>query len=109
MRLTISLVRQHVNFFLGKLSSYPLYMIFRMNTVACSVCKEAGHHTSRCPELSAPLKPGFFAPSGGGGGHSHDDDESLKVEPLFQHYKRQWHILATLSQSPEPLLSNHSS
>ena len=51
-----------------------------MNAVPCSVCKEAGHHTRRCPELYAPLRPGFFAPSGGGGGHSHDDDDDEKLK-----------------------------
>lgn len=61
-----------------------------MNTVPCSVCKEAGHHPRECPELIQPLKPGFFAPSGGGG-HSHDDDdEKLKVEALLM--KAQWRI-----------------
>ena len=50
-----------------------------MESVACSICKETGHRLDRCPELSAPLRPGFFAPSGGGG-HSHDDDdEKLKM------------------------------
>ncbi len=50
-----------------------------MNSIVCTVCKEAGHRLDRCPELSAPLRPGFFAPSGGGG-HSHDDDdEKLKT------------------------------
>lgn len=50
-----------------------------MNSIACTVCGEAGHKLDRCPELCAPLRPGFYAPSGGGGGHSHDDDdEKLK-------------------------------
>ena len=49
-----------------------------MNPIPCSVCSESGHHARRCPQLYAPLQPGFFAPSGGGG-HSHDDeDEKLK-------------------------------
>ncbi len=49
-----------------------------MNSIVCTVCKEAGHRLDRCPELAAPLRPGFMAPSGGGG-HSHDDDdEKLK-------------------------------
>lgn len=65
-----------------------------MNSFPCSVCKEAGHRAERCPELSAPLKPGFYAPSGGGGQHSHDDDEKLKLEALFQQFKLQWRILA---------------
>lgn len=45
-----------------------------MNPGACSICQTQGHHARACPELSAPLRPGFFAPSGGGG-HSHDDDD----------------------------------
>jgi hypothetical protein len=50
-----------------------------MNSFVCTVCKEAGHRLDRCPELCAPLRPGFMAPSGGGG-HSHDDDdEKLKI------------------------------
>lgn len=76
-----------------------------MNSVPCSLCKEGGHHTNRCPELTAPLKSGFFAPSGGGGGHSHDDDdddEKLNLEALFQQFKTQWRILATLSHLKKP-------
>lgn len=50
-----------------------------MNAIPCSICQQDGHRANRCPELSAPLRPGFFAPSGGGGGHSHDDDERARA------------------------------
>ena len=71
-----------------------------MNTSGCSICQQAGHAARQCPELSAPLRPGFFAPSGGGGAHSHDDDdEKLKLERLFQMFKAQWSILVSQSQS----------
>ena len=33
----------------------------------------------KCPDLTAPLKPGFYSGGGGGGSHSHDEDEKLKV------------------------------
>lgn len=47
-----------------------------MNSAApCSVCKEGGHKTTKCPTLVAPLAPGFQGGGGGGGGHSHDDEE----------------------------------
>ncbi len=49
-----------------------------MNTVPCSVCSQAGHHARRCPELSAPLQPGFYAPSGGGRYTGDEEDEKLK-------------------------------
>lgn len=42
---------------------------------ACAVCGERDHHTRRCPELWAPLREGFYKPSGGGGGHSSSDEE----------------------------------
>jgi hypothetical protein len=64
-----------------------------MNSIPCSLCKEAGHHTNRCPELYAPLKSGFFAPSGGGS-HSHDDDDE-KLKTSFVRQTAKWHILAT--------------
>jgi hypothetical protein len=59
-----------------------------MNAIPCSVCSEAGHHARRCPQLAAPLQPGFFAPSGGGQ-HSHDEDDekisrTLNSYPLFK-------------------------
>ena len=51
-----------------------------MNAIPCTICQKPGHHCRSCPELSAPLLPGFFAPKGGGGGHSHDEDEKVKVK-----------------------------
>jgi hypothetical protein len=67
-----------------------------MNPIPCSVCSESGHHARRCPQLSAPLQPGFFAPSGGGG-HSHDDeDEKIKKNnSLKKHFDRFLNITAT--------------
>ena len=53
-----------------------------MNTVPCSVCSQAGHHARRCPELSAPLQPGFYAPSGGGRYTGDDEDEKLKAKQI---------------------------
>lgn len=58
-----------------------------MNAIACTICQKPGHHCGACPELAAPLRSGFFAPSGGGGGHSHDDDERVLKQiphPVFQ-------------------------
>jgi len=39
----------------------------------CLVCKTQGHSEANCPQLSEPLKHGFY--SGGGGGHIHEDEE----------------------------------
>jgi len=47
-----------------------------MNNLPCSVCGEAGHHPMRCPELCAPLRPGFSG-ANGGGGHGGDEEERL--------------------------------
>ena len=41
----------------------------------CGICKESGHAAPNCPELSDPLKNGFYSGGGGGGGHSHDDED----------------------------------
>lgn len=62
-----------------------------MNTTPCSVCKETGHQARRCPELSQPLQPGFYAPSGGGRYTGEDDDEKLKFAKAVQLAK--WHTL----------------
>lgn len=62
-----------------------------MNTVPCSVCQEAGHHARRCPELSQPLKSGFYAPSGGGRYAGDDEDEKLK-SPRPSRFTK-WHTL----------------
>lgn len=43
----------------------------------CSLCKGGGHGSTNCPELSNPLKDGFYSGGGGGGGHSHEEDEKL--------------------------------
>ena len=51
--------------------------------VVCTVCKNGVHHPSNCPELSAPLKEGFYSGGGGGGGgHSHEDDDDEKAPVL---------------------------
>ena len=51
-----------------------------MNATPCTICQKPGHACGSCSELSAPLRPGFFAPSGGGG-HSHEDDEKAQQFP----------------------------
>lgn len=38
----------------------------------CTICKEQNHSASNCPQLSEPLKNGFY--SGGGGGHGGGDE-----------------------------------
>ncbi len=48
-----------------------------MNPIPCSICNEGGHHSRRCPQLTAPLQPGFYAPSGGGRYTGDDEDEKL--------------------------------
>lgn len=40
--------------------------------VVCVICKNSGHTPSSCPELSEPLKSGFYS---GGGGYSGGEDE----------------------------------
>ena len=59
-------------------------MFLDMNFATCSLCKEQGHSTNKCPDLVDPLKPGFSGAGGGGGGHSHDDDdESYSIHPFI--------------------------
>jgi hypothetical protein len=82
-----------------------------MNAVPCSVCKEAGHRLDRCPELYAPLRPGFFAPSGGGG-HSHDDDDDEKLKAItltMMHTNGVYRISSLLRGSISPLQPSTSS
>jgi hypothetical protein len=43
--------------------------------IACSVCKNAGHHPNNCPELSDPLNPGFYSGQGQGGGGGGEEDD----------------------------------
>ena len=44
--------------------------------MVCFLCSSPDHSSSRCHELSYPLKDGFQSGvSGASGGHSHDDDE----------------------------------
>lgn len=54
----------------------------KMNYTTCSLCKEQGHHTAKCPDLCEPLKPGFHSGGGGGGGHGGDDDDETLQAPL---------------------------
>ena len=51
-----------------------------MQAAPCQICN-GSCGPSRCAELWAPLKDGFFKGGGGGGGHSHDDDDE-KVDML---------------------------
>jgi hypothetical protein len=44
----------------------------------CIVCSKQ-HEYKVCPELTAPLRDGFFRGGGQGGGHSHDDEESCQT------------------------------
>jgi hypothetical protein len=42
---------------------------------SCLICKESGHHSNNCPELTEPLKNGFYSGGTyGGGGEGEDDD-----------------------------------
>lgn len=41
-----------------------------MESFPCTICENAGHKASICPELYHPEKA-----SSGGSGHSHDDDD----------------------------------
>jgi len=41
------------------------------STTACKICNEAGHKSSKCPELGPNAPP----PSGGGGGGGGDEDD----------------------------------
>lgn len=45
-----------------------------MQSASCQICN-GPCGPSRCVELWAPLRDGFFKGGGGGGGHSHDDDD----------------------------------
>ena len=53
-----------------------------MDTGACMICGYGGHSVSRCPELVAPLRGGFYSGGGGGGGGGggDDDDERLLMK-----------------------------
>ena len=47
--------------------------------IPCSVCSEQGHHPSKCPDLTDPLRPGFSGAGGGGGGHGGDDEDEKLI------------------------------
>jgi len=55
-----------------------------MNSSPCSLCNEQGHNHMRCPDLTAPLRPGFHSGGDGGGGHGEDEDEHY-VHPRREH------------------------
>ena len=62
-----------------------------MNHSACTVCNEAGHRASKCPEAFSDLKWGFYeGASAGGGDGDCDDEHTLNISlpsfelPLFQ-------------------------
>lgn len=42
--------------------------------ILCEVCQNGTHHPSDCPELTEPMKDGFYS-GGGGGAHDHDHDK----------------------------------
>lgn len=50
-----------------------------MNACPCTLCGEGGHHPRRCPTLSSPLTPGFYAPPAGHRPSGDDEDDSLSV------------------------------
>ena len=53
--------------------------ISKMDASACMICGHGGHSISRCPELVAPLRDGFYTGGGGGGGHSHDEEDGAET------------------------------
>lgn len=66
-----------------------------MNSIPCTICKEEGHTSRKCPTLVDPLKPGFYS-GGGAGGHAHgDDDESICDDGYWTYdfYAFWWRIL----------------
>jgi hypothetical protein len=48
------------------------------NDIICKICCSGGHRSSRCPELSIPLKEGFYRGEGGAQ-HSHDEDDDEHI------------------------------
>jgi hypothetical protein len=55
-----------------------------MNAHPCTICGEGGHHSRRCPTLSSPLTPGFYAPPAGHRPSGDDEgDESCKIERVI--------------------------
>jgi len=68
-----------------------------MNTIACAccICGSYNHTPSRCSELVADLRVGFYrgqAEPGGGGGDDDDEHATLKSSPQ------------SLSENAPPLL-----
>lgn len=53
------------------------------STLPCSVCKEPGHRSRKCPTLHELLKEGFYSGGGGGGGHDHEEDEKMMKDIPF--------------------------
>ena len=46
-----------------------------MEHPACTVCREAGHRASKCPEVFSDLKWGFYEGASAGGGDDHDHED----------------------------------
>lgn len=55
------------------------------SAAACSICNKHDHSDSRCPELRAPLKEGFYTGGGvsrGGGGDEDDRVHLIVLNPV---------------------------
>ena len=50
-----------------------------MDAGVCMICGNGGHAVSRCPELVAPLRGGFYSGGGGGGGGGGGDDDDERL------------------------------
>jgi hypothetical protein len=75
-----------------------------MEQIPCTVCKEGGHKSAKCPTLYDPLKEGFYSGGGGGGGHSHDDDdEHLVMLRAVKQMNKQLRFMPDRSKTLVPL------
>jgi hypothetical protein len=57
--------------------------------VPCSICKEEGHHSRKCPDLTDPLRPGFSGAGGGGHGGGDEDEKLSFLLSVFRLYDRE--------------------
>lgn len=72
-----------------------------LKQVPCEICKNGGHSPSHCPELSNPLKDGFYSGGGGGGsGHSHDDEEDVSMQLTHFYNRSIWNTLSCKGLNP---------